>query len=85
MKCELSAEARLLIVSLIYDKWSRAFDNLKYCKQRTITKEDIRLAGSKLDCEMMFVDQLRNAQLEFDKMQRILDEVIEYSPLIAGE
>lgn len=86
MQCELSAEARDVLSMLAYQNWSEAFDTLKWCKEQDIeTPANIKIAGSIEDFRAMKAERLKNAQAAFDKAQRVLDEIKEYSPLVIAE
>lgn len=83
MQIELSAEARLECASLVYGKWSEAYDQLKLAKNATW--ENSGKTCPKGDWPLFREQNLVFAQKEYDKWSALKVEVCKYSPLVIGE
>ena len=83
MLCELSPTTRLELAYMAYDRWSKAFDALKYTK--TQTWEMNRQVCPKAEFPSCLALWIQTAQKELDKTTYIKDEICKYSPLVSKE
>lgn len=83
MLCELSPKARLEIASMVYSRWSRAFDSLNNTK--ALTWESQHKFCPKADWPLFHKSMIEKAQKEFDLATELKNEICKYSPLVAGE
>lgn len=76
----LDAEARNAISSMVYSRWSEAFDTLKKAKAEDWDK----VICPKSDWPQFHQARIEHAQKEFDLCSRLKANVCKWSPLVLG-
>jgi hypothetical protein len=79
----LDAKARLEIASMVYSRWSLAFDSLKNTK--ALTWESQNRFCPKADWPFFHKSLIESAQKEFDLACKLKEDMCKYSPLVTGE
>ena len=77
------AEVRNELSSMVYDRWSRACDNLKNVKN--LTWEGVDKFCPKNDWPQHHKIMLSNAEKELKIATTLKDAICKYSPIVSGE
>jgi hypothetical protein len=83
VNCELDAKTRLEIASMVYNRWCKAYDEIK--KVKALTWESTGKFCPKEEWPLYQKDMLENAEKELALALKLKDDVCKYSPLVTQE
>jgi hypothetical protein len=83
MILDLDAFTRNELASMVYARWSSAFENLK--KTKSLTWESTGKFCPRAEWPSYHETMLAGAQKELEYASRLKETVCKYSPLICGE
>jgi hypothetical protein len=71
------------LASMVYDRYCKAYDNLKITK--TLTWESTNKSCPKNEWPQYHATMIANAEKELDISTMLKDKICKYSPLVIGE
>ena len=83
MQIELDAEARLVLASLAYAEWERAWES--YNAARAETWESTKRACPRSEWPQFHESRQANTKAVFDRATRVKNAICPHSPLVTGE
>lgn len=73
---------RTEIASMIYSRWSEAFDALK--KTKSLTWESAGKFCPKTEWSLYHAEMIKQAEMEFELATKLKNDICKYSPLVMG-
>lgn len=83
MILDLDAKTRLEIASMVYSRWSEAWDNVKTVK--ALTWETSGKFSPKDEWPLYYADMLKHAKEELSLAEKLKADICPFSPLVTGE
>jgi hypothetical protein len=83
MILDLDAKTRLEIASMVYHRWTIAYDAMKEAK--AATWESMGKFCPKNEWHLYHADMIENAEKELELAEKLKSDICPFSPLITGE